>query len=330
MTKIVVLGDGAWGTALALVLSRGGHAVSLWSKFPEHAAAMAAARENVKFLPGVPLPASLQVVSGTPPKADVLVAAVPTQFLRPTFTELTPYLPKRTLVVCVAKGLEQSTGRRPTEILREVLGRTARLAVLSGPSHAPEVAAGLPASLVAAGSAGDARAVQQLFKGTTLRIYTDRDAAGVELGGALKNVIALAAGVSDGLGLGCNAKAALLTRGLVEMARLGVKMGAKRETFFGLSGIGDLITTTTFPSGRNLSVGRALGEGRKLDEILGSMHAVAEGVWSTKAVRELSRRHKVDMPITEELHAILFEGKPAREALRDLMKRDQKAERDRK
>jgi len=159
-----------------------------------------------------------------------------------------------------------------------------------------------------------------------VRVYTTRDMLGVELGGALKNVIALGAGLSDGLGLGYNAKAALLTRGIVEMARLGVAMGAKRQTFFGLSGIGDLITTTTFPTGRNLSVGRALGEGKKLEEILGSMHSVVEGVWTTKAALALARKHRVDMPITEELHKILHEGKPPKDALRDLMKRDQKAE----
>jgi glycerol-3-phosphate dehydrogenase (NAD(P)+) len=325
MKRIVILGDGAWGTALALVLRRCGHGVSLWSRFPEHAAAMAAARENVKFLPGAPLPEGVDVVSGTPPKADVYFAAVPTQFIRGTFTELKPVLPPKPLVACVAKGLEQSTGKRPSEILREALG-AARIVALSGPSHAPEVARGLPASLAAAGESRAAKAVQSLFHGSTVRVYTSNDMLGVELGGALKNVIALAAGISDGLGLGYNAKAALLTRGIVEMARLGGALGAKKHTFFGLSGIGDLITTTTFPSGRNLSVGRALGEGKPLDEILGGMHAVAEGVWTTKAALALAKRHRVDMPITEELHRILYEGKAAKDALRDLMKREQRPE----
>jgi glycerol-3-phosphate dehydrogenase (NAD(P)+) len=323
--KILILGDGAWGTALALVLERAGHKVAIWSKFPEYAREMREARENSKYLPGVPLPASIGIVSGAPPRADVYIAAVPTQFLRPTFTELTPYLPKKAVIVCVAKGLEQSTGKRPTEILREVLGPV-RLVVLSGPSHAPEVARGMPVSVVVAGETRAAKAVQVLFTGSSLRAYTSRDALGVELGGALKNVIALAAGISDGLGAGYNAKAALLTRGIVEMARLGVALGAKERTFFGLSGIGDLITTTTFPTGRNLSVGRALGEGKKLDEILGGMHSVAEGVWSTKAVLAVAKKCGVPMPITEQVHAILFEGKSAKEALRDLMKRDQKAE----
>lgn len=325
MKKIVVLGDGAWGTALALVLERAGHKVSIWSKFPEYAREMREARENGKFLPGVPLPASVGIVSGAPPKADFYIAAVPTQFIRPTFTELTPTLPRKAVIVCVAKGLEQSTGKRPTEILREVLGAV-RVVVLSGPSHAPEVARGMPASVVVAGETRAAKAAQALFAGSSLRAYTSPDALGVELGGALKNVIALAAGISDGLGAGCNAKAALLTRGIVEMARLGVALGAKEKTFFGLSGIGDLITTTTFPTGRNLSVGRALGEGRKLEEILGGMNSVAEGVWSTKAVLGVAKKHGIPMPITEQVHAILFEGKPAREALRDLMKRGQKAE----
>jgi glycerol-3-phosphate dehydrogenase (NAD(P)+) len=299
--------------------------VALWTKFPEHAEAMRAARENAKFLPGAKFPEGLEVAVGAPPEADVYVAAVPTQFIRGTFTELAPFLRRKSAVACVAKGLEQSTGRRPTEILREVLGR-ARLVVLSGPSHAPEVAQGLPASLVAAGDPKASKEVQDLFKGTTVRVYTSRDVAGVELGGALKNVIALAGGICDGLGLGHNAKAALLTRGIVEMARLGEALGAKPKTFFGLSGIGDLITTTTYPNGRNLSVGRALGEGKTLEEILGGMHAVAEGVWSSKAVAALARKHRVDMPITEEVCRILFEGKPAKAALRDLMNRDPKKE----
>jgi glycerol-3-phosphate dehydrogenase (NAD(P)+) len=325
MKKIVVLGDGAWGTALALVLERGGHAVALWSKFPEYAAEMREKRENVKFLPGMKLGPAVDIVSGTAPAGDIYIAAVPTQFIRPTFVELRDSLPKKAVIACVAKGLEQSTGKRPSEILREVL-KTARIVALSGPSHAPEVARGLPASIVAAGEAKAAKAVQALFNGSSVRVYTSGDMLGVELGGALKNVIALGAGLSDGLGLGYNAKAALLTRGIVEMARLGVAMGAKRQTFFGLSGIGDLITTTTFPTGRNLSVGRALGEGKKLEEILGSMHSVVEGVWTTKAALALARKHRVDMPITEELHKILHEGKPPKDALRDLMKRDQKAE----
>lgn len=325
MKNIVVLGDGAWGTALALVLRRAGHAVAIWTRFPDHAQAMRAARENVKFLPGAPFPDGVDVVSGTPPEAAVYIAAVPTQFIRPTFAELAPALGRKALFVCVAKGLEQASGKRPTEILREVLGRV-RVVALSGPSHAPEVARGLPASLVAAGDPKSAREVQALFKGATVRVYTSRDVAGVELGGALKNVIALAGGICDGLGLGHNAKAALLTRGIVEMARLGVALGAKPKTFFGLSGIGDLITTTTFPTGRNLSVGRALGEGKSLDEILGGMHAVAEGVWSSRAVLALARKHRVDMPITDEVCRILFEKKPARQALRDLMARDQTKE----
>ena len=325
MKKIVVLGDGAWGTALAMVLERAGHKVSIWSKFADYAKEMCEARENTKFLPGVPLPHSIAIVSGAPAKADFYIAAVPTQFIRPTFTELTPYLPKKAVIVCVAKGLEQSTGKRPTEILREVLS-SPRVVVLSGPSHAPEVARGMPASVVVAGETRAAKAAQGLFTGSSLRAYTSRDPLGVELGGALKNVIALAAGISDGLGAGYNAKAALLTRGIVEMASLGVALGAKEKTFFGLSGIGDLITTTTFPTGRNLSVGRALGEGKKLDEVLGGMHSVAEGVWTTKAVLAVAKKRGVPMPITEQVHAILFEGKSAREALRDLMKRDQRAE----
>ncbi len=325
MRRIVVLGDGAWGTALAVVLRKAGHGVSIWSKFPDYAAELRTKRENAKFLPGVPLPGDVEVVSGAPPRAEAYVAAVPTQFVRGTFTELVPFLPRKALLACVAKGLEQSTGKRPTEILREVLGRP-RLVVLSGPSHAPEVARGMPASIVAAGEARAARAVQELFRGSTVRVYTSPDPLGVELAGALKNVVALAGGIADGLGLGHNAKAALLTRGIAEMARLGAALGAKRRTFFGLSGVGDLITTTSFPAGRNLSVGRALGEGKRLEEILAGMNSVAEGVWTAKAALALGKRHGVDLPITQEVHAILFEGKAPKEALRDLMARGAKAE----
>ncbi|HEX7897101.1 MAG TPA: NAD(P)H-dependent glycerol-3-phosphate dehydrogenase [Planctomycetota bacterium] len=325
MKNVIILGDGAWGTALALVLQRGGHRVGLWTKFPENAAEMRAKGENAKFLPGVPLK-GVDILSGAPPAADVYIAAVPTQFIRGAFTEIGTFLAKKALFICVAKGLEQSTGRRPTEILREVLGK-ARLVVLSGPSHAPEVAVGLPASVVVAGDPKNAKTAQELFAGTTVRVYTSRDVKGVELGGALKNVIALAGGICDGLGLGHNAKAALLTRGIVEMARLGAALGAKTETFFGLSGIGDLITTTTFPHGRNLSVGRAIGEGKPLEEILGGMRSVAEGVWSAKAVLDVAKKKGVDMPITQQVYAILFEKKSAKEALRDLMRRDMKSER---
>lgn len=275
----------------------------------------------------MPIPEAVEIASGPPPEADLYVAAVPTPFLRATFSEIRSRLSRKAIYVCVAKGLEESTGRRPTEVLREVLGRV-RVVVLSGPSHAPELARGLPASVVAGGPPGATKEVQRLFSGDVLRVYTSRDALGVELGGALKNVIALAGGICDGLGLGHNAKAALLSRGIVEMARLGVRMGARRSTFFGLSGIGDLITTTTFPSGRNLSVGRAIGQGKRLEEVLRSMESVAEGVWTVRAVVGLARRHGVDMPITREVHAILYEGKAPKDALRDLMRRGPRAEED--
>jgi glycerol-3-phosphate dehydrogenase (NAD(P)+) len=329
MSEIVILGDGAWGTALAVVLDRAGRKVTLWSRFPRYAATIRKKRENVKFLPGVPLSPSIGIASGPAPRAGVYIAAVPTQHMRETFGELKPSLPKKAVYVCLAKGLEQNTGKRPTQILREILGRV-RVVTLSGPSHAPEVAAGLPASLVVAGSPGATREAQGVLSSETLRVYTSVDLIGVELGGALKNVIALAGGVCDGLGLGHNAKAALLTRGIVEMARLGVRLGAKWETFFGLSGMGDLITTTTFPKGRNLFVGREVGRGRRLQGVLEGMSAVAEGVWTTKAVLALARRCRVEMPITEEVHALLFRGKPPAEALRALMGREPRAETDRR
>ena len=327
MKPVVVLGDGAWGTALGLVAARAGRGVAIWGKFPDYVRKARARRENFRFLPGIRIPRGVELVSGAPPAADFYIAAVPTQFIRETFTELRPLLNRRATFVCVAKGLEHSTGKRPTQVLREVLGRI-RVVVLSGPSHAPEVARGLPASVVAAGPAAATRRVQKLLSGDSLRVYSSRDALGVELGGALKNVIALAGGICEGLGLGYNAKAALLSRGIAEMARLGVKMGARRETFFGLSGIGDLITTTTFPAGRNLSVGRALGEGRTLRQVLSGMKSVAEGVWTTKAVRALARNKRVEMPITEQIHAILFANRSPRAALKALMRRGPRAEKD--
>ncbi len=229
-------------------------------------------------------------------------------------------------LVSVAKGLEMGTHLRPTEILRELV-RGSRTAVLSGPSHAEEVARGLPATLVAASEEDDlSRSVQRLFMGETLRVYTASDVVGVEMGGGLKNIIAIAAGICDSLRLGDNAKAALLTRGIVEIARLGTALGARRPTFFGVSGIGDLITTCYSPHGRNLYVGREVGKGRPLAEVLRGMAMVAEGVWTCKAALDLARVRGVEMPITEAVVRILHEGKPPLESVRELMARMPKSE----
>jgi glycerol-3-phosphate dehydrogenase (NAD(P)+) len=328
-TPITVLGDGGWGTTLALLLLGKGHRVRLWGAFPDYVEETRRRRENVKFLPGVPLPESLELCSDLAEAvadADVLVAAVPTQFLRGVLARLAPHYRRGTPLVSVAKGIEVRTTQRPSEILRDVLGRVP-VAVLSGPSHAEEVARGLPASVVVASpQAALARRVRELFKTDRFRVYSHTDAVGVELGGATKNVIAIAAGICDGLRLGDNAKAALLTRGLAEMTRLGVALGARRETFAGLAGMGDLITTCMSPFGRNRSVGIQIGQGKSLQDILATMEQVAEGVPTTKSVRTLARRHGVEMPITEECYRVLYHGKAPRRAVADLMTRAAKDE----
>ena len=327
--RITVIGDGGWGTTLALLLLGKGHRVRLWGAFPAYVDAMRYARENAKFLPGVPLPMGLELCSGlgeAVADAGVLVAAVPTQFLRRVLRRLARCYRRGTPIVSVAKGVENRTLLRPSQIVGDVLGRVP-VAVLSGPSHAEEVARGLPASVVAASRRAElARRVQGLFMTDRFRVYTHGDVLGVELCGAVKNVIAIAAGICDGMRLGDNAKAALLSRGLAEMTRLGMALGARRETFAGLAGLGDLVTTCMSPYGRNRSVGVQIGQGKTLAEILGAMEQVAEGVRTTKSVRTLARRHGVEMPITEECHRVLFRGKSPMRAVRDLMRRRAKDE----
>jgi glycerol-3-phosphate dehydrogenase (NAD(P)+) len=329
MKRVAVVGDGGWGTALALVLDGNGHRVRVWGAFPDYVAEMRRRRENRKFLAGVRLPRSLELTSdarAAVADADVVVSAVPTKFLRAVMERFAPLLDDGTPVVSVTKGIEQGTLRRPSQILHETLGRRS-VAVLSGPSHAEEVARGLPASVVVASSdAALALEAQRLFMSERFRVYTQDDLTGIELGGALKNVIALAAGICDGLGFGDNAKAALLTRGIVEIARLGSALGARKATFHGLSGMGDLITTCISPHGRNRSVGIQIGRGRSLAEILAGMEMVAEGVFTTRAARSLARQHRVEMPITEEVHRVLFRRKSPDRAVRDLMVRGRKPE----
>ncbi len=328
--RVVVLGDGGWGTALALLLVRQGLETTLWCPFPEQAEELRRARENRRFLPGVSLPAAL-LFSADPhsaaAEAELAVSAVPTQFVRGVAERFEDALPGSVPVVSATKGLEIETLRRPSQILSEVLGERP-LCVLSGPSHAEEVSRGLPATVVAASTDADlARSVQATFTSDSFRVYTSDDPVGVELGGALKNVIAVAAGICDGLELGDNAKAALLTRGMVEMARYGRIHGARSSTFFGLAGIGDLVTTCCSRHSRNRAVGERIGRGERLEDVLRGMAMVAEGVWTAKALfgpeAELSG---VDMPIATEVHAVLFEGKDPREAVLDLMRREAAAE----
>jgi len=287
-------------------------------------------RENRKFLPGVKIPSQIEITSdlaGAVKDAELLVSAVPVVYLRSVMTRLAHPLTRLPIaIVSVAKGIENETLMRGSEIIADCLGAQ-RIAVLSGPSHAEEVSRGLPATVVA--SARDmtlAREIQQTFMTQRFRVYTNPDLVGVELGAAVKNVIAIAAGILDGLGLGDNAKSALITRGLAEITRLGVAMGADARTFAGLAGLGDLITTCISPHGRNRAVGMAIGKGKRLKEVLAGMEMVAEGVMTTKSVCALAARHGVEMPITAEVHKVLFEDKDPRQALADLMMRQAKAE----
>jgi len=332
-SNIIVLGDGGWGTALAILLAKNGHDVTIWSNFPDYAKYMHTKRENTKFLPGAKIPDSI-IITHNPQLTthNLIVMAIPTQYARKTLSKIKS-LPAPRLrqageipIISVAKGLEIETMKRPSEIIKEVLG-TDKIGVLSGPSHAEEVAKGLPASvIIASKDKALAQFAQSLFMNSYFRPYTHTDMIGVELGGALKNIIAIAAGICEGLKLGDNAKSALLTRGLVEIARLGKALGANPVTFFGLAGIGDLITTCTSPFGRNRMVGIRLGKGETLKQILKSMEMVAEGVWTTKATAKLSKRLRIEMPITNEVHKILFSDKNPRRAVADLMQRPAKSE----
>ena len=323
--RAVVIGDGGWGTTLSILLVRAGVKTTLWSAFPEQARELLSTRENKRFLPGVELPRELAITADpfdAARGADLAVSVVPTQYLRDVAARFEDALEGDVPIVSATKGIEIETFRTPMSILREVLGERP-LAVISGPSHAEEVARGLPASVVCASrSPGLAARVQEVLSGDTFRIYTSTDPLGAELGGALKNVIAIAAGISDGLGLGDNAKAALLTRGMVEMARFGRSRGASPETFFGLAGMGDLVTTCCSRHSRNRALGEAIGRGQSLQLVLSKTRTVAEGVWTAKALfGPEADLGDVSMPIAEQVHAVLFDGKDPREAVLELMTR---------
>lgn len=329
--RIAVLSDGAWGTALALNLVANGHEVTQWGPFSDYLAEMARTRENARFLPGVKLPQELhfepemgKAVNGR----ELLLLATPTQYLRSVLKQLQPFLePERQLLVNVAKGIEVESWLRISEMVAEVLGRT-RYAVLSGPSHAEEVSRRVPTAVVAASeNSADAELVQRIFLNDNFRVYTSADVVGVELGGALKNVMAIAAGIIDGMKLGDNPKAAMMTRGISEMGRLGELLGGKAQTFSGLSGIGDLIVTCTSGHSRNRHVGEELGRGRKLPEILQSMGmVVAEGVPTARGAYTLARKTGAETPIIDEIYAVLYEGRDVPTAIRNLMSRTAKPE----
>jgi glycerol-3-phosphate dehydrogenase (NAD(P)+) len=329
MRRVAILGAGGMGTALALLFDKGAAEVKLWSRDPEQAQQFALTRDNQRHLPGIGVPESVRITADAfeaTHDADLIVAAIPTSFLRATLSALVPDLPAGVPVLSVVKGIEYGTFARPSQIIHEIMGPRS-VAVLSGPSHAEELARGLPASVVVSGEdqALNAR-VRDLLSQESFRVYTSTDSLGVELAGALKNILGIAAGVCDGLGFGDNAKAALLTRGLVEIARLGVNLGARLSTFHGLAGVGDVVTTCYSPYGRNRSVGERIGRGQSLEHVLTEMVNVAEGVPTTRSVYALARRRGVEMPITVELYRVLFEGKSPRSAVTDLMVRLPKAE----
>lgn len=378
--RVTILGDGAMATVCSILLTNGGHHVTMWGAFEESIEQLMQDREQHKLLPGVKVPPGVRLTANDADcfvGATLVLSAIPTQFMRSAWQRLRPHLPAGLPIVSVAKGIENDTLLRPTRVIAQVLAggggedggwrmeqgekredrgwriengkdvpsgifpsstlhppsspslpsSSHALAALSGPNIAAEIARYLPGTAVAASEDDElARRVQAAFSTQWFRVYTNADVTGVELAGATKNVIALAAGILDGLAAGNNAKAALVTRGLVEIARLGVAMGAKADTFAGLAGLGDLITTCVSPEGRNRTVGERIGKGQKLADILAAMPSVAEGVPTTRAVMQLARRHGVEMPITEGVHSVLFEGKDAIHALTELMSRDPKPE----
>ena len=338
---VTIVGDGAMATVCSILLTQGGHRVRMWGAFEESIEQLLQDREQRRLLPGVKVPPAVQLTANDSQcfnSATMVVSAVPTQYMRTVWQRLRRHLPKELPIISVAKGIENETLLRPTQVIADVLGTQGLqgsvpvcdwpLAAISGPNIAAELARYLPATAVAASSDPQlVERVQGVFSTQWFRVYTNPDVIGVELAGAMKNVIAIAAGIIDGLGAGNNAKAALVTRGLVEIRRLGVAMGALAETFNGLAGLGDLITTCVSPEGRNRTVGEQIGKGRKLQQVLESMDSVAEGVPTTRAVYQLAHRYDIEMPITEAVYSVLFEDKDVLHALSDLMTREPKPER---
>ena len=333
--RVTILGDGAMGIVCSILLRQGGHDVTMWGAFEESIDRLLQDREQRRLLPGARIPNEVRLTANVQDCFDgctMILSAIPTQYMRATWKRLKPYVPAGVPIVSVAKGIENDTLLRPTQVIADVLEHSLGkkqndLAVMSGPNIAAEIARYLPATaVVASGADGVAERVQLAMSTQWFRLYTNSDTIGVELAGATKNVIAIAAGILDGLSAGNNAKSALVTRGLVEITRLAVAMGAQAATFQGLAGVGDLITTCVSPEGRNRTVGEQIGKGRKLADVLADMKSVAEGVPTTKAVRSLAQRYKVEMPITEEVYAVLFENKDVIAALTDLMTRDPKPE----
>lgn len=329
MAQVGIIGAGSWGTALSVVLSANGHEVTVWSIVESEIEMLRTKHEHVTKLPGVRLPEQVTFTTDlkeTVEGKNLVVLAVPSVYTRSTARKMKPYVTDKQLIVSVAKGIEESTLLTLAEVIRQEIPQ-AEVAILSGPSHAEEVGRGLPTTCVAgAGNRAAAEQVQNLFMNEVFRVYTSPDVLGIELGGALKNVIALAAGMADGLGYGDNTKAALITRGIAEISRLAVAMGAQPETLSGLTGIGDLIVTCASRHSRNRKAGMLIGQGRTMQEAMDEVQMVVEGVYSAKAAVALAERYQVPMPIIEQVNQVLFFDKPVKDAVSELMMRDRKAE----
>ncbi len=327
--KITIIGAGSWGIALSLLLHKNGHKISLWSPFPEESAMLDSKREYPAKLPGIIIPPDIVCTSDldkAATDAEMFVLVTPSQNIRESARKISGFVKKDAIIVCCSKGMEEDTGKRLSEVIAEELPQ-AKIAILSGPSHAEEVARNIPTAVVVSSTdINVADAVQNIFMSPAFRVYTNPDIIGVEIGGAIKNIIALSAGISDGLGFGDNTKAALMTRGLAEIARLGVALGGKKDTFFGLSGMGDLIVTCTSMHSRNRRAGQLIGKGNSLEETLKEVGMVVEGVFAVKAAYRLSEKLDVLMPITASAYGVLFENKDPREAFVELMARDKKSE----
>lgn len=329
MAKISIIGAGSWGTALAWLLHNNGHEVRVWSIMEDEIEMLRTKREHEQKLPGVKLPEDMEFTTDLKESLtdrDLVVLAVPSPFTRSTSQKMAPFVKEGQIIVNVAKGIEEATLMPLSDIIEQEIPQ-ANVAVLSGPSHAEEVGKGLPTTCVAGAKTKEtAEYIQNIFMSPVFRVYTSPDLLGIELGAALKNVIALAAGTADGLGYGDNTKAALITRGIAEISRLGIAMGARAETFFGLSGIGDLIVTCASVHSRNRRAGYLMGNGYTMQEAMDEVKMVVEGVYSAKAALALSQKYQVDMPIIVEVNHVLFDGKPAANAVNDLMQRVKKDE----
>jgi glycerol-3-phosphate dehydrogenase (NAD(P)+) len=330
--KIAVLGAGGWGTTLAILLHRNGHHVTLWEFNPEYAATLEEYRENFYYLPKIIIPKDIKITNDLETAVhdkNIILITTPTQFIRNNLKSLKNYKFRDEIFVSASKGIENESLLMVSDIILDIFdhAKKDKIVSLSGPSHAEEVSRKIPTAVVSASNNHKtAEFVQNIFSNNYFRVYSSSDLIGTEIGGALKNVIAIAAGISDGAQFGDNTKAALMTRGINEIMRLGLKLKAKKETFFGLSGIGDLIVTCESKHSRNRFVGEQIGSGKKLSVVLKEMKMVAEGVATTKSAYELSKRHKIEMPIVEEIYAILFEDRSPHQATKNLMMRNLKAE----